>query len=292
MAPALDQALRIGPYTYRIRSELPELAAPVASLYGTFPKADSGSYIDFDVSLSPVRRRPGGPARAIFRFDHRDHFAPVERRHAFATLEWGMNWCVSVHCNEYLKLHAGVVATETGAIVLPGVPGAGKSTLCALLGLNGWRVLSDEHALVTPGTKEVTPIYRPISLKNESITLIETLHGDAIFGPPIVDTHKGTVSHLKADQHPDTFDPAPVTVRAIVFPQYRADGEQQLARRSKTSSFLTAAYHAFNYSLLGTAGFEAMRTLIDGTPCYDLQYRDPAWALRAFDYLARGDADA
>ena len=115
-----------------------------------------------------------------------------------------MNWCVSIHANEYLKLHAAVVARGGTALIMPGVPGAGKSTLCAALGLNGWRVLSDEHALIPPGTAEVVPLCRPVSLKNESIALIESFSQNAVFGPVSEETHKGTVAHMKADLAPDS----------------------------------------------------------------------------------------
>lgn len=33
-----------------------------------------------------------------------------------------------------------------------------------------------------------------------------------------------------------------------------------------------AAHHAFNYSLLGERGFDAMCTLIDALDCYSLHY--------------------
>ena len=84
-------------------------------------------------------------------------------------------------------------------IIMPGVPGAGKSTLCAALGLTGWRILSDEHALIQPGTAQVVPLCRPVSLKNESIEVIRSFDPGAIFGPVSKDTHKGTVAHMKAD---------------------------------------------------------------------------------------------
>jgi HprK-related kinase A len=287
MTRPIDNQLRVGPYSYRIRSSLSEVAEAVNTLYSSFPATCPEAFLDFDVAIVPH-----GRARAVFQFDHRDHFAAVERRHAHATLEWGMNWCVSVHCNEYLKLHAAVVSNGEGALLLPGIPGAGKSTLCALLALNGWRVLSDEHALITPGTTEVTPIYRPISLKNESITLVRGLQPDAVFGPVATDTHKGTVAHLKADAHPQTFDTTPVPVRAIVFPRYAAEESQKLSRRSKTSSFLVAAFHAFNYSLLGSDGFRSMQTLIDAVPCFDLVYRDVDWALGAIDYIVSEEPSA
>lgn len=286
MLQSLDAVLRVGPYVYRVTTPLPEVAGAVSALYSDFPRAEPAAFVDYSVAVVPRGRFAAAARQALFRFDDVDQFAPVDRDHAFATLEWGMNWCVSVFSNEYLKLHAAVVARNNGAIILPGVPGAGKSTLCALLSLAGWRVLSDEHALITPDAAEVTPLYRPISLKNESIDLIAAHDDRAVFGPVAKDTHKGTVAHLKADSHPDTFDTEPLPVRALVFPRYSATEEQSLTRFSKTRSFMIAALHSFNYSLLGSDGFTAMRTLIDPLPCYTLTYHDPDWAVKTFDHLA------
>ena len=77
----------------------------------------------------------------FFFFDKKKPFDTIPTGQAYAFLEWGMNWCVSLHANEYLKLHAAAVSREDATIIMPGVPGSGKSTLCAALGLNGWRIL-------------------------------------------------------------------------------------------------------------------------------------------------------
>jgi HprK-related kinase A len=200
-------------------------------------------------------------------------------------MEWGMNWCVSVYANEYLKLHAGAVARNHSAIIMPGVPGAGKSTLCAALGLTGWRILSDEHALIIPGTADVVPLCRPVSLKNESIDVIQDFDARAIFGPVSEDTHKGTVAHMKADLEPGSHDTRPLAARIMLFPKYSLNEPQRLSPRRRTTSFILAAYHSFNYSLLGEAGFQAMKYLIDHVDCYDLVYRDLDWALKAIEHL-------
>ena len=63
-------------------------------------------------------------------------------------LEWGLNWCVAGHAHQYLMLHAAALERNGRAVILPGDPGAGKSTLTAALMLSGWRLLSDEITLV------------------------------------------------------------------------------------------------------------------------------------------------
>lgn len=278
-------ALRVGPYHYRIRSNLRDVSDGIRTLYGDFELAEPGAFVDFSVALQAKNLWQRARAEAEFLFDEQSPFDAIPDGQAYAFLEWGMNWCVSLHTNEYLKLHAGVVAKNGNAIVFPGVPGAGKSTLCAALGLAGWRVLSDEHAMIPPGSTQVVPLCRPVSLKNESLDVIRRFSSEAILGPVSRETHKGVVAHMKADLTPDSHSQDALPVTALVFPTYSPDQPQRLVPRRKTESFLLAAYHSFNYSLLCEAGFNAMRTLVDSATCYDLFYHDLDWAIAAMEAL-------
>jgi HprK-related kinase A len=278
-------ALHIGPYIYSIQTNLASVAAGIATLYGDFALAESGEFIDFNIALvrDGLLNRLRGDAE--FLFDQRSPFQAIPCGQAYAFLEWGMNWCVSVQCNEYLKLHAAVVSRGNAAIVMPGVPGAGKSTLCAALGLRGWRILSDEHAMIPLNTSEVVPICRPVSLKNESIDAIRSFSSRAVFGPVSDKTHKGVVVHMKADIHPDSHDARNLQARTMIFPRYSRDEPQRLSRRQRTDSFILAAYHSFNYSLLCEAGFDSMKALINNVECFDLVYHDLDWAVHSVNEL-------
>ncbi|MCB1844462.1 MAG: HprK-related kinase A [Halioglobus sp.] len=290
IAAALDEgalALHVGPYVYRLETNLPDVCRGLQTLYGDFPVAGKDAFVDFDVALVsrglPQRLR----RRAEFLFDRQSPFDTIPCGQAYAFLEWGMNWSVSLHTNEHLKLHAAVVALDGIGVVMPGIPGAGKSTLCAALGLRGWRILSDEHALLPPDSTELIPLCRPVSLKNASIDIIREFSPDAVFGPVSRETHKGVVAHMKADLTPDSHDATPVPARVMLFPRYSATEPQVLQPRQRTESFLLAAYHSFNYSLLGEQGFFAMRKLIASVPCYDLVYRDLDWAVGQMQELVR-----
>lgn len=280
--------LRVGPYGYGIRSNLGDVSEGLRTLYRDFPLVDDGAFVDYSVALEARSVWQRARAEAEFLFDGQSPFDPIPDGQAYAFLEWGMNWCVSLHTNEYLKLHAAVVAKDDQAIIMPGVPGAGKSTLCAALGLSGWRILSDEHAMIPPGTTRVVPICRPVSLKNESIDVIRAFATGAVLGPVSRETHKGIVAHMKADLTPDSHSSGALPVGALIFPTYSKEQPQRLAPRRKTESFLLAAYHSFNYSLMCETGFEAMRTLVDTASCYDLFYHDLDWAIEAIEALTRG----
>jgi HprK-related kinase A len=269
-----------------MQSNLPVVRAGITTLYSDFRLADPDEFVDFDIGLSTVGMMRRLRREARFLFDKKSPFDAIPTDQAYAFLEWGMNWCVSMYANEYLKLHAAAVSKGEHAIIMPGIPGAGKSTLCAALGLNGWRILSDEHAMIPPGTNDVVPLCRPVSLKNESIDVIKSFSPDAVFGPVSKETHKGVVAHMKADMQPGSHDQKSITAKIMIFPRFDKDETQQLTARRRTESFILAAYHSFNYSLLSGSGFESMKTLIQSVDCYDLVYHDLNWAVDAVNQLS------
>jgi HprK-related kinase A len=277
---------KVGPYVYSLQSQFASTRLGMQTLYTDFPLADPSGFADFHVALKPANLLQRLRRRTSFFLDDQRPFGSLQIPHAYAFLEWGMNWCISVCANEYLKLHSAVIARDGIAMIMPGLPGAGKSTLCAALGLSGWRVLSDEHAMIHLGTANVEPLYRPVSLKNDSIDVIRSRYPDAVMGPVTDDTHKGIVAHLKADLDPTSHDPGPVPARLMVFPEYRQGEKTLLRERTRAECFMFAAHHSFNYSILSDTGFDTMTALMDAVQCYELKYSNLDEALRALDDLA------
>ena len=243
------------------------------------------TFSDFHIAM-----RPSGLSQKLrgvveFYWDGRCPMNIIEVRHSYAFLEWGMNWCVSIASNEYLKLHAAVLEKNNKALIMPGLPGAGKSTLCAALTLSGWRLLSDEHALIPLHSDTVVPLCRPISLKNESIDIIRDFDPSAVLSKVAEETHKGRVAHMKADMAPNSHDATPVPTALMIFPQYEAGAEFSLRRKLKTEAFMFAGLHSFNYKLLGETGFDTMTQLMRSVNCFDLRYASLEQALAAVNHL-------
>jgi len=279
-------ALRTGPFVTRIHSPMPQVADGLMRLYADFP-LDAGEFRDFHVRVGP----PPGLRRWLrpqinFWYDGHSPFKPLPADHAFALLEWGLNWCVAGHAHHYLMLHAAVLEKNGRAVVLPGDPGAGKSTLTAALMLSGWRLLSDEIALVDRDDGLLVGLARPVSLKNASIDVIRRAFPDAVIGAPAFDTHKGTVAHLR----PSADSVARVGEKArpawVVFPRWREGSPARLSPHSRADALLHTASHAFNYSLLGGLGFELNAALMDACECHDFEYSRLDDALRVFAELA------
>ncbi|MBU1665460.1 MAG: HprK-related kinase A [Gammaproteobacteria bacterium] len=278
-------ALRTGPFRFLIRSHSPEVARGLATLYPDFPLQQDG-FRDFHIRVDKV----SGPRRwyrpqCNFWFDGLTPFKPLPANHAFPLLEWGMNWCIAGHAQHYLMLHAAVLERHGRAVILPGDPGAGKSTLTAALILSGWRLLSDEITLIDRKDGLIVPLARPVSLKNQSIEIIRAAFPDAVIGDIALDTHKGTVSHLKPPRASVERMDEKARAAHIVFPRWRADTAARLTHHSKADAFIHAATHGFNYSLLGRLGYELNAALIDACECWDFEYSRLDEALVAFEEL-------
>ncbi len=260
-----------GRFTVRLYTPLPRLVEGVQAMYAGAPAAE-GPFADFTVQVSP----PLGPRRwyrpqVLFSLNGARPFAPLPRAHAFPLLEWGLNWCVSNHCHQYLIVHAAVVEKRGRALILPGSPGAGKSTLTALLtGLGGWRLLSDELTLIelTSGLVHANP--RPVSLKNASIALMQRELPEAQFSPAVRDTLKGTVAHLQPGRDSLARLAEPAVPAWVVFPRYDPEAATALQPLPRGEAFIRMADNAFNYAIHGRLGFAALTAMVDACDCYEL----------------------
>lgn len=280
--------LRTGPFSLQIRSRVSSVAEGLAELYGQFEvRHPRETFADFHVEVNapgPLRRwlRP----QVVFSFDGELPFKPLPYDQAYPMLEWGLNWCVSMHAHQYLVIHAAVVEKNGGAAILPAPPGSGKSTLTAGLVLSGWRLLSDELALVDRRSGLIHPLPRPVSLKNASIPLIRAFSPEAFINRPSHDTAKGTVAHMRPPKESVRRQHVAARPAWVIFPRWTAGAATALTPRSAAQTFMFLAQNAFNYSQLGADGFRTGTRLIDQVACYDFAYSDLDDAVLAFDRLA------
>lgn len=283
--------VKIGPFRFHIRVDCPEIADPLRLLYSDFPLVPPGSvfsarvHLEKRTGLSQLRRR-----KVRFSVDGVVPHEDMPADHALAVLEWGINLVVALRFQRYLMLHAAALERHGYGMLLPGAPGFGKSTLCAGLALNGWRLLSDEFGLLRPHIPDLIPIPRPIALKNESIDVIRSFSDSAVLGPDIRNTRKGTVAHLKPPQNAidDAHQFAPV--KWIVFPRWEANAACVLSELPKSYSFMQLASNSFNYELLGEDSFKTVRNVIETADCFELTYSSLPDAISTLEAHTEHDA--
>lgn len=277
--------LTTGPLVTLVRSDERLLAEGIARQYAHHTLAES-AFADFHVSVTrPRNLRRWWRPQAFFLVDGLSLFNPLSADQAFPLLEWGMNWCVSSHCQQYLIIHAAVVERGGYALILPAPPGSGKSTLCAALVQRGWRLLSDELAMIDPLSGLLHPLPRPVSLKNASIDIIRAFAPEAVLNPPVFETVKGTVSHMQPPAASVSRGREPAVPRWVVLPKYEAGSPTVLQPLGKARAMLELAENAFNYSLHGKAGFATLGRLIDAADCFTFRYSRLEEAIAAFDHL-------
>lgn len=275
-----------GPFVTRLKTQIPDVIENIVRLYSAHPVALEDGFADFDLTLiQPNSLRRWYRSQVNFSFDGLTPFKPLPLQQAYAIFEWGLNWCISNYANTYLMIHSAVVEKNGHAIIFPGVPGAGKSTLCAALALSGWRLFSDEMALIEPESGKLLSNPRPISLKNQSIQVIRNFSADVVFGRTIRDTTKGTVAHLKPPQNSVLRSSEKATPALLVFPSYRKGAQTSLTPVTKGRAFMALCDNAFNYSVLGKNGFDRIKSLIDTCDCFQFEYSDLSQAIEAFDQL-------
>lgn len=276
----------MGPFAVRLTTSLSWVARHVQQLYADFPLLPDETVVDAEVSA----RASGWCYRRISLFvDGSLQYPHVPRGAAIPLLEWTLNRCVFHRPSTYLILHAAVVERHGAVVILPGDTGAGKSTLCAALMHRGWRLFSDEVALVRPGDGQVVPAPRPVSLKEDSIEKIRDFAPDAVMGPVWPETPKGRLAHLLPTRASVLRMEETAPASLIVFPSFAPGTAAQLEAVSKADAFLECAAHAFNYIVLGRTGFLALADLISGCDCHGLVYGDLEEAVNLLESLHRCD---
>lgn len=267
--------LALGAATIRIRSDVAELAGLLQTLYGSYRIEGELELFDVTVNL----RRAGGLRRRIrpqveLLVDGAIEFEPFPLDTPLPLLEWGLNYALASRLCCYLLLHSGVVERRGRAVLLPAMPGSGKSTLTAALSLRGFRLLSDEFGVVRLADSQLLPMLRPVALKNESIDIIARFAPQAVIGPRYPKTHKGTVAHLAPQpEHVDARS-EPAQPALIIFPRHDPSVALELEPVPPARAFARLAVNSFNYEILGPDGFDALGRVVQTCTSYQLRYRD------------------
>lgn len=213
-------------------------------------------------------------------------FLPLPYNQSFPLFEWGLNWCVSTNLHRWVIVHSAVVERNGRAAILPAPPGSGKSTLCAALVSRGWRLLSDELAMIDPDSLLLQPFPRPISLKNQSIDLMRAFASPEVIGPVFADTHKGDIAHMKVPERSRLHQSDCVPAAWLIFPRYRPGSALRTERLGRARTVVELAANSFNQDRLGETGFRTLASTAARSECIRMEYSALDDAISFFDRLA------
>lgn len=276
--------LDIGAATLRVHSDSSVFGAQVQTVYGHFPAIDNAPWADLHVRIraSKGARRWFKP-QALFYCDGLQAFDPFPAASPLPLFEWGCNWAIGRRLNDRLLLHAGAVERDGLALLLPAMPGSGKSTLTAALTQRGWRLLSDEFGTYDAAVGMFQAMLKPIALKNESIAVLRRFAPGAVIGPEFPETRKGTVAHVAPTLDAVRRRHELARPGAIVLPRWQAGAVARLEPLPQSAAFPALAFNAFNYGLLGADGFRSAVRLVRECLAWQLVYGKLEGALAAIE---------
>jgi HprK-related kinase A len=207
--------------------------------------------------------------------DGRLMFEPFPAEAPLPLFEWGVNWLLARTRNDVVLLHAAVVEREGLAMLMPALPGSGKSTLGAALGLSGWRLMSDEFGALDPKDGQLRSVLKPAALKNDSIEVIRRFGGAlAALGPSFPGTRKGTVAHLIPLPGAVQRVAERATPACVLMPRWQQGSPTVLEPLDPRLAFSQLAFNAFNYAVTGADGFEALVDIAERCRAWRLVYGD------------------
>jgi HprK-related kinase A len=278
--------LRVGPFVTRLRADAPDIAAHVRSIYAHHA-IETGSWAESTVSvrLSRDRRRPWRRLAQLL-IDERPFMPPLAARLSVPMLEWGLNWVIASRAHQFLLLHAAALEKNGRVAILSATSGSGKSTLCTILAANGWRMFSDEFAVLRLADGMALPMPRAVSLKNQSIGLAKALFPDGVFTVDYTHTVKGTLAFMQAPKAAVARAREPARPGLVVFPRYVAGAGVEVAPVGKAEAFSGLVANSMNYAALGERGFTCLADMLDQVPAWSVSYGDSAGMLRWFDEAA------
>jgi HprK-related kinase A len=140
--------------------------------------------------------------------------------------------------------------------------------------LAGWRLFSDEFALVDIVSGEIVPAPRPVSLKEAAIDIIRRRDPGVVFSRGGIDVEQQRFVHMRppADSVRRALERA--TPGAIVTPKYTSGAATTIEPLPKARTLITLTGQSFNYTLMGADGFRTLARLAGACDGYRLEYSD------------------
>lgn len=198
-----------------------------------------------------------------------DHMGPL-------ALEMGMNLSAALQCFRFIMFHAGVVAKGGNAVMIAAHSGGGKSTLTAAMMEAGYRLLSDEFAVLRRDRNALMPYPRPVSLKNASVDVVRQMAGQDAMSTVLEGTPKGTIAYRRARASDIELMHEEAVPKLLIFPKY-VEGEKPERRAVEPAdAAMRLIAGSPNYQVVAGAAFDSTMTMMHGLKCYEISYGNTA----------------
>ena len=199
---------------------------------------------------------------------------------------WHVNYQVIVGASSHLLIHASAATIGCQAIVMPGNPNAGKTTLVAGLVLDGLKLLTDELAALNLATGFIDPYPRPLNIGQGSWEALAALR-------PADRDDEDPLPELFWTVDPSSIGPdavaAPAPLRWVIEPRFKPGSPTRLEPLSRPEAVELLHHHLFNRHRFGGAGIRALVTAVSEARCCRLINGDLDSAVNAVRDFVQGD---
>jgi HprK-related kinase A len=263
----------IGVVNVSLRSDCRSFVDEYLSLYGHCRRGIAGPDT-IEVEVRSRHRFPwrGGPF--TLHSEGVEDFQVERRFEVLPHLEWFINWQIINNRKDYIQLHASSLELGGNALILPGNPGSGKSTLTAGLLTRSWSYLCDEFALIDPRTLMIQPFPRALCMKEPSFPIVDRLGLRLCRRTPYHKSAKGRVAFLNPlDVRPDVVG-RPSRVRWVVFPEYTAGARPTLVPLTRSQAAHELARQCFNFRVFQERTVPVLANVVRDADCYRLTAGD------------------
>lgn len=189
--------------------------------------------------------------RWVFRIGTYERFRSQVLTEAVHQAVWMLHAEVPQRVRDSLLLHAGAVARDEQALLLPARSGSGKSSLTLGLLEAGFSYLSDELGAIDPVTERAYPFPKHIKLAPDALEVFPAL-ADHLRDRREVPFRLWERFIRPHDIGAQTA--GPTEVRWLVFPSSDFDGPPRLQPMSKAESVEVMAANCFNLFRYGERG--------------------------------------
>jgi len=166
---------------------------------------------------------------------------------------------------EFVWLHAGCASSDTGAVVLPGPWGHGKSSLVLKLYDRGWSYLSDD---ITPVDTE----------KGEVLPFPGTPHVRPDAKRELPRERLGDMSKSAVSLDGSRVSDGPQPLSMIVFPQFEKGAPAELSPLSPAQAVAELLENCLSFTKNDDAAIQRLCALVERLPLWRLRFGDAAAA--------------
>lgn len=255
--------------TFRIESNIERFREEFENLY---PCNNSGKIGDITESYFVWEEEGDDTSELIYSVyqNNRILYKTVDPLRLLPFLEWHLNNTTLAKLDNYLQVHAGVIAKNGKGIILPASTEGGKTTLIIGLMMRGFKYLSDEVALIDPRTHNIFSFPKNLCLKEGAFNLFDPLRIGIQSKEYYVRSSKGRVCFINPERITPNAIGCPCEVAFLIFPHYNPSNPLELKKISKSEAVLNMAKRLLNLPYFQGEWLDILVELAKKAECYNI----------------------